>query len=787
MSQWARVQQSPTIFRQMQQYYPAHFPMEVRYFLCQWIEEQSWDLIDENNIQHAPVAVELLATMLDLLQQKACELINEEFFLIRMKLEDSFTKIQSIMRSRPLDMVQTIKNCLAKEAEIIEQSEENPQPEMSDQNPVDGEQVENEKIAYAIQQLLLKTKSTDNELKTLQHKQESFILRFSESQRILAQRNQLPQIMNKDSPEFKQRENQLRNEKEQIDQQLAVLANELLSMRIELSRKYDQSVAGLLGLQKEVLDNELLAWKRQQQLAGNGLAMNKSSLANLQQWCDSLADMIWQNRQQVKKLTQLQQQLPIKYPDGKEDLLPNLNDSITSLLSSLVTSTFVVEQQPPQVLKKDSRFGAAVSLLVGGKLNVHMNPPQVKVTIISEHQANDLLKPKSDFKTKDCSSGEILNNTGTMEYTVSNGHLGIIFRNMQLKKIKRADKKGSESVTEEKFCLLFQSEFSLGGNELVFQVWTLSLPVVVTVHGNQECNATATVLWDNAFAEPGRLPFVVPDQVDWNLLADQLSLKFLYSTGKGLSRASLNYLASKLFDDRDPNTCKVSWAQFNKDTMSNRNFTFWEWYYAILKLTKEHLKDVWVDDAIIGFVSKNQAQSMLSGQPHGTFLLRYSDSEIGGITIAWQGEKGVLNLAPFTSKDFNIRGLADRIKDLSSLVCLYPNKDKNLVFSKYYTPTDENIDPRGYVCPVLKTTLPNQFSSSVDVEIKQPLSQEYVYDSNLNSVQSMDEMTFIPVGEAIDEFIDMDLHMLTDYMPSDIDEVNDINVSQLIASHDFTG
>ena len=30
----------------------------------------------------------------------------------------------------------------------------------------------------------------------------------------------------------------------------------------------------------------------------------------------------------------------------------------------------------------------------------------------------------------------------------------------------------------------------------------LSMPVVVTVHGNQECNALATILWDNAFAEP---------------------------------------------------------------------------------------------------------------------------------------------------------------------------------------------------------------------------------------------------------------------------------------------
>lgn len=35
---------------------------------------------------------------------------------------------------------------------------------------------------------------------------------------------------------------------------------------------------------------------------------------------------------------------------------------------------------------------------------------------------------------------------------------------------------------------------------------TLSLPVVVIVHGSQDNNATATVLWDNAFAEPVSCP-----------------------------------------------------------------------------------------------------------------------------------------------------------------------------------------------------------------------------------------------------------------------------------------
>lgn len=39
--------------------------------------------------------------------------------------------------------------------------------------------------------------------------------------------------------------------------------------------------------------------------------------------------------------------------------------------------------------------------------------------------------------------------------------------------------------------------------------------------------------------------------------------------------------------------------------------------------------------AILGFVRKKQAEEMLASCPNGTFLLRFSDSELGGVTIAW--------------------------------------------------------------------------------------------------------------------------------------------------------
>lgn len=55
-------------------------------------------------------------------------------------------------------------------------------------------------------------------------------------------------------------------------------------------------------------------------------------------------------------------------------------------------------------------------------------------------------------------------------------------------------------VKEQKMCITFALFYADGF--LLFVPQTLSLPVVVIVHGSQDNNATATVLWDNAFAEP---------------------------------------------------------------------------------------------------------------------------------------------------------------------------------------------------------------------------------------------------------------------------------------------
>lgn len=214
----------------------------------------------------------------------------------------------------------------------------------------------------------------------------------------------------------------------------------------------------------------------------------------------------------------------------------------------------------------------------------------------------------------------------------------------------------------------------------------------------------------------GRLPFSVPDKVPWIRVGEVLSMKFMASVGsRDLNSESLRFLAGKVFRNSqvlDYDHMLLSWNQFSKEPLPDRTFTFWAWFYSILKVTREHLRGLWNDGTIYGFISRKQTEELLAQCSPGTFLLRYSDSELGGVSIAWlsetsEGSSEVLMVQPFTSRDFQIRGLADRINDLKNLTFLYPNIPKDQAFSKYYTPMNDQPQPNGYVKPMLALTLPS--------------------------------------------------------------------------------
>uniref|UniRef100_A0A8B9Q846 Signal transducer and activator of transcription n=1 Tax=Apteryx owenii TaxID=8824 RepID=A0A8B9Q846_APTOW len=445
-----------------------------------------------------------------------------------------------------------------------------------------------------------------------------------------------------------------------------------------------EAVKELEAAKQQVL-KRIQIWKRQQQLAGNG-AVFEENLAPLQKRCESLVEVYFQLHQQA---------LAASAELGSE-LLPRLLERFTELLSSLVKSSFLVEKQPPQVLKTQTKFQASVRFLLGPQLlKTSAKPYVVRADMVTEKQARELALSAYSGTLSE-STGEIVHNVVALETNPTSATCCANFKNVLLKKIKRCERKGSESVTEEKCAVLFSTTVALTPSNLTVHLQVLSLPIVVIVHGNQDNNAKATVLWDNAFSEIDRVPFVVAERVPWEKMCDTLNLKFMaeVQTTKGLLKEHYFFLAQKIFNDHsasleDFQSRSVSWAQFNKEILPGRGFTFWQWFDGVLDLTKRCLKSYWSDRLIIGFISKQYVCKLLSTEPDGTFLLRFSDSEIGGVTIAHvirgkDGSSQVENIQPFSAKDLSIRSLGDRIRDLGQLRNLYPNTPKDQAFGSHY-------------------------------------------------------------------------------------------------------
>ncbi|TRY59826.1 hypothetical protein DNTS_035250 [Danionella cerebrum] len=348
MAMWIQAQQlQGDALHQMQSLYGQHFPIEVRHYLSQWIEGQLWDAVDLENPQEEMKAKRLLDSLIQELQKKAEHQVGEDGFLLKIKLGHYASQLKSTYDRCPLELIRCIKHILYTEQRLVREATNSSSPLGG---MMDSMSQKYHQINQVFEELRILTQDTENDLRKLQHNQEYFIIQYQESLRIQAQLSSLATL----PPADRQlREPSLLSKRATVEAWLTREANTLQKYRLfiqsltcafeGLAEKHQKTLALLRKQQTVILDDELIQWKRRQQLAGNGGP-----------------------------------------PEGGLDILQSC--------------TFIIEKQPPQVLKTQTKFAATVRLLVGGKLNVHMNPPQVKATIISEQQAKALLKNENTRK-----------------------------------------------------------------------------------------------------------------------------------------------------------------------------------------------------------------------------------------------------------------------------------------------------------------------------------------------------------------------------------------------------
>lgn len=692
---------------QMKSLYGPKLPIEVRHYLSAWIESQSWIDVDPSIPAHEMEARRLFDGMMQALQNLMTT--NASDFIMSTQLDALYTHMNNEYHNSAMELVRVVQGCLYAEAELVEKQEQLNAPS-SFNRQVNTHVTQ---IQQMLQSIVGKTESIDSMFRGLSTKLENFIIQFGDCSQIdyaLRQGNRIP-------PD---QVSKYRERKQLLDQILAKDAEEMKKTCNDLGQRFMDCMEVVRSAQGMV-KQELLSWKQSQRMFTWEDDRGRVELNQIQQWFESLAELIWRNRLLSKQFDLMK----TRFPQGiiQNDLFSNVQQIITGQLVELIQQSFVLEKQPPQVIKTANRFSATVRLLVGSKLQIHLSAPEVIATIINDKQAKAVLGDISKPIPPNLATGDILNNQKTMEYNIQTGILSCAFNFMQLKKIKRnSDKKASETVTEEKFTLLFRTHFTIGGGEMDIPVRELSLPVVVTVHVTQQPHAEATIFWDNAFAEPNREPFSMPDSVAWQRLSEALNCFFHSNCGRGLTAQQLDYLGRKILGlgpDDDLTQRVVTRQHMLKDQLRSRNFTFWEWFYKHMDLIKSTLKREWIEGSINGFMERADAQKMLMACASGTFLIRFSEGEPGGVSVAWvtdcadmggNSERQVLSLAPWNKHDISIRPLADRLQDLTNLVYLFPNKPKDDVFGKYYTPTPNSeqgeVPADGYIRAELKAQVP---------------------------------------------------------------------------------
>ncbi|XP_030410550.1 signal transducer and activator of transcription 2 isoform X4 [Gopherus evgoodei] len=691
MAQWQEIQQLEKAYLEQvhRLYSEDHLPMEVRQYLAPWLEDQNWNRAAE------PPAAEPRSSQAHMLFHTLLALLDDQYsrfgasendFVLKHNLRKSKLNLQARYQECPEQLANVIANLLREEKAILSRGlaaqQATAQPPASAPMETDRQQ----KIGRRLGEAKAAVQELDREVRHLEELQDTFDFRYK-LHRMVA--NDAPP-----SPELARQMEQLQAMLNNLDRSRKCLWQDILARAQEL--------LGRCETLRDFLLEELAEWKDRQRRACIGAACD-TSLSCLETWFTGAAEVLFQLWRLLRALGDQHVKLTYLH-DPLAAQRPLLESRLQEQLSCLLRSAFVVEIQPimpfpnrrPLVLKTGSKFSVRARLLV--KLQDRSHRLEVKI-ILDQHPPD--VKGFRKFNILTSTSKTLVQDDPQMEGLVCD------FRHISLKDQRAgASGKGSKgasegllAVTEELHLITFTLDYKY--QELVLELQTSTLPVVIISSNNQFSSAWASVLWFNMLSpDPKNLLFFsAPPAASWAQLAEVLSWQFSAATGRGLDKEQLHMLAEKLFGPEATPASTLTWAKFAKDNPPT--FSFWTWLDGILNLIRDHLAQLWKDGHIMGFVSRKRERQLLKRKQMGTFLLRFSQtSREGGITCSWvePGEKGqpkVRSVEPYTKVELTSLPLPDIIHDYqlvaaenipeNPLKFLYPSTPRDEAFGKYYT------------------------------------------------------------------------------------------------------
>ncbi|XP_065184275.1 signal transducer and activator of transcription 5A-like isoform X2 [Sycon ciliatum] len=739
--QWAKVQGSD-ISRQLAEVYGDFFPLEARHYFCDWLEDQTWDRVNlEEDIPQAQI---LFSAFLDLITVRVSQCNENNEFVMRLQFEKLHSQLMMRYGERPLEFVRTVHHCLNREQAMLSAHENCiPPAAMNGRHSI-------------IQQTLTQGHSLVEQLtcdvRTLQAKQEAIITLGQELARIRESMQNMTQALGTGCQTVPAQAEltAVRQLETSTSAELHNAATLQLTSRSMVYQKTNDLLHACAATLGSIVE-ELSDWRYLQYKARGG-GPPPGPLDMIQKWCEALADILWTCRRQVQQLQHQKSQLQInKEPDPE---LPDLDLLCRRLLYQLMTKSFIVERQPQQVIKTNTRFGASVRMLAGSKLSLHLINMEVEAHIIPTQLARTIIA-EPNYVQLPSNRSDLKNTTKVMEYDRSTEVFGADFTNMILPRrppVRRSGGHADLSVAEEKFCLVFIAKCVLGNGDIEIPLMAISCPLVVIVHATQSVAAEATMFWDSAFSDPAT--FAHREVVEWQEMEKAVNLYFAKNCERGVDSGQLRCLYSKAFPSQEYNELtNFHINKFHREQMEARRFTFWSWIYSAADIIKKHALSMWSKGLIEGFLSREQAEEKLrTQQGQDTFLIRFSESTEGGLTVAFsefdsaKGGRGLDHLQPWTAHDLNTLQLANRIRDFAFLNVLYPNTPKDSAFSQFYTLSTGSGEEGQYVPTFLEVKRKTKNSTNgtggtLESNPSTPSSGENVQSPSTVSIQASSPMT----------------------------------------------
>lgn len=669
---------------QVDQLYDDSFPMDIRQYLSKWIESIDWEAV----VYNESLATVRFHELLSQLDDQHSRFALENNFLLQHNIRKIKRNLQDRFQEDPVHMAMIISRNLKEELKILEVAKST---EQEREGTVSAMVVEKQKLDNKVKEMKERIQLADQNIKNLEDLQDEYDFKINTLKNTENEKNGMTQ-----------------KELDREKMTLSRMCLDLKAKRQDVVVQLGELLSVIQVLVSDLVSEELPEWKQRQQIACIGGPPN-ACVDQLQNWFTAVAESLYQVRQHLLKLQELEQKFTYD-SDPITQKKAFLEVRIHELLKNLLSNSLVVERQPcmpthpqrPLVLKTGVQFTVKLRFLV--KLQ----------------EFNYLLKVKALFD-KDVTDKKgfrkfniLGTNTKVMNMEESNGSLAAEFRHLQLKEQKVAGNRHNEVpliVTEELHSLSFESSMQLFQG-LDIRLEALSLPVVVISNVCQLPSGWASILWYNMLiTEPKNLKFFLsPPAAKWSQLSEVLSWQFSSVTKRGLNNEQLNMLADKLLGtkaQRNPEGL-IPWTKFCKQSANEKAFPFWLWIEGILDLIKRHLLSLWNDGSIMAFLSKEREKFLLSDKCPGTFLLRFSESsKEGAITFTWiehvHGKPVYHSVEPYTKKELGAVTLPDIIRTYKVMAAenipenplrfLYPDIPKDKAFGKYYTKPTETQEP----------------------------------------------------------------------------------------------